>query len=192
MSRLSLTKTATHPFLLALLLACSHTSLDAMSMLPLPTLGHSTTAAAPLSPPASGMADRVVVKKGERRLYLMQGDRPIRSYPIALGFKPTGHKRQRGDGRTPEGRYQLDWKNPQSSFHKSLHVSYPNQRDRMRAAFRGVAAGGMIMIHGQPNRRRPPDPIEGDWTQGCIAVSNEAIDDIWRLTASGTPIEILP
>lgn len=143
-------------------------------------------------PPNATMADRVIVKKAQRRLYLMRDGRVIRSFEIALGFKPTGHKGREGDGRTPEGRYRLDWKNPHSKFHKSLHVSYPNARDRIRARFRGQSAGGMIMIHGQPNERREVSPIEGDWTLGCIAVSNGAIDEIWALTASGTPIEVLP
>ena len=164
----------------------------AMSLLPLPGPMASGAADHPFVPPSPVMAERVIVRKAERRLYLMRGGRVIRSYEIALGFKPTGTKRRQGDGRTPEGRYVLDWKHAGSSFHRSLHVSYPNSRDLLRAAFRGDRPGGMIMIHGQPNRRSQPQPIAGDWTQGCIAVSNAAIDEIWDLTAAGTPIEILP
>lgn len=161
----------------------------AMSILPTPQPAQPEMA---FRPPDTSMADLVVVNKSARRLYLMQGGRVTRAYPIALGFQPIGHKRQRGDGRTPEGRYRLDWKNPNSGFHRSIHVSYPDALDLMRAEFRGVPAGGMIMIHGQPNQRAEPGPIQGDWTQGCIAVSNPAMDEIWALTAPSTPIEILP
>ncbi|WP_338114091.1 L,D-transpeptidase family protein [Thiorhodococcus mannitoliphagus] len=132
------------------------------------------------------------MKKAERRLYLMRGDQRLRSYPIALGFSPKGHKRREGDGRTPEGRYVIDWKNSASRFRKSLHLSYPNPADARRAAFRHQAPGGMIMIHGQPSGHRDAQPIEGDWTLGCIAVSNPAIEEIWSLTSTGVPIEILP
>jgi murein L,D-transpeptidase YafK len=141
---------------------------------------------------AAGMADRVVIKKAERRLYLMQGDRPMRTYDIALGYQPIGHKAREGDGRTPEGRYTLDWRSAKSRFHKALHVSYPSAQDERRAAHRGENAGGMILIHGQPSSRDGATRIEGDWTLGCIAVSDAEIDEIWKLTRDGTPIEILP
>jgi murein L,D-transpeptidase YafK len=141
-------------------------------------------------------ADRVVVKKAERKLYLMQGQKPFRSYKISLGTSPEGHKERQGDGRTPEGRYFLDWRNPSSKFRKSLHVSYPNTSDRLRARRQGNDPGGMIMIHGQPRPNRYRDLQElisqEDWTEGCIAVSNHAIDEIWSFTANGTPVEILP
>ena len=141
-------------------------------------------------------ADRVVVKKAERKLYLMQGQKPFRSYKISLGTSPEGHKERQGDGRTPEGRYFLDWRNPSSKFRKSLHVSYPNTSDRLRARRQGNDPGGMIMIHGQPRPNRYRDLQElisqEDWTEGCIAVSNHAIDEIWSFTADGTPVEILP
>lgn len=141
-------------------------------------------------------ADRVVVKKAERKLYLVQGDKPFRSYAISLGTNPAGHKERQGDGRTPEGRYYLDWRNSKSKFRKSLHVSYPSEGDRLLAGRQGVDPGGMIMIHGQPrpNRYRELQEIisKEDWTQGCIAVSDYAIDEIWKYTADGTPIEILP
>lgn len=141
-------------------------------------------------------ADRVVVKKGERKLYLMKQDKTFRAYRISLGFKPEGHKQHQGDGRTPEGSYYLDWRNAGSKFHKSLHVSYPSYQDRLHAKRRGSDPGGMIMIHGQPggarnNALRQAMSSE-DWTQGCIAVSNMAIDEIWSYTTNGTPIEILP
>jgi murein L,D-transpeptidase YafK len=140
-------------------------------------------------------ADKVVVKKSERKLYLLKKDKPFRTYNISLGFNPQGHKQRQGDGRTPEGRYYIDWRNPGSKFRKSLHVSYPNYRDKLHARRKGVDPGGMIMVHGQPNGRgsalRQAISKE-DWTQGCIAVSNLAIDEIWSYTLDGTPIEILP
>jgi murein L,D-transpeptidase YafK len=140
-------------------------------------------------------ADKVIVKKSRRRLYLLKGDRPFRSYRVALGFAPKGDKQQQGDGRTPEGRYLLDWRSSNSKYRKALHVSYPNHADRLRARRKGKDPGGMIMIHGQPtvgDRDLQQVVSQEDWTHGCIAVSNMAIDEIWRYTSDGTPIEILP
>ena len=139
---------------------------------------------------ANGQVDRILVKKGERRLYLMRGDQPFRSYKVALGYQPSGHKQRKGDGRTPEGIYYLDWRSDRSNYRKALHVSYPNYQDRLRAQRKGDDPGGLIMIHGQPSRRG--ENRAGDWTFGCIAVSNLAIDEIWSYTSVGTPIEILP
>jgi len=141
-------------------------------------------------------ADQIVVKKGQRRLYLMRDGKPIRTYRISLGIEPVGHKERQGDNRTPEGRYHINWRNPNSQFYKALSISYPNQQDRLRAARYGWSPGGDIMIHGEP-RRGGDGPLRDlvraeDWTQGCIAVSNLAIDEIWRYTVDGTPIEILP
>ncbi len=149
------------------------------------------------TPPASGyFADRIVVKKGQRRLYLMRGDKPFRTYRISLGSNPVGPKERQGDNRTPEGRYWIDWRNPSSQFTKALHISYPNPSDRVKAQRRGWDPGGMIMIHGEPRARGDQDLRllirNEDWTQGCIAVSNLAIDEIWRYTTNGVPIEILP
>jgi murein L,D-transpeptidase YafK len=138
----------------------------------------------------SGLADRIVIKKAERRLYLMRGDVPFRSYKVALGYQPTGHKKRKGDGRTPEGIYFMDWRNAASNYRKALHISYPNGQDRWRAMRQGDDPGGMIMIHGQPSRRG--EEKSGDWTFGCVAVSNMAIDEIWSYTEVGTPVEILP
>jgi murein L,D-transpeptidase YafK len=141
-------------------------------------------------------ADKVVVKKSERKLYLVKKDKPFRAYSVSLGFNPNGHKKRQGDGRTPEGRYYLDWRNPGSKFRKSLHVSYPNYRDKVHARRRGLDPGGMIMVHGQPSGGRNSALRKAiskeDWTEGCIAVSNLAIDEIWGYTLDGTPIEILP
>lgn len=140
--------------------------------------------------------DKIVVEKSERRLYLMKDGKPVRTYRVALGSRPEGHKQRRGDGRTPEGRYLIDWRNPNSNFYKSLHISYPNTWDRVRAERQGWDPGGMIMIHGQPPRNEHSELQDAlrdeDWTQGCIAVSNLAIEEIWELTPDGTPIEILP
>ena len=139
---------------------------------------------------STGRVDRILVKKSERRLYLMRGDQPFRTYRIALGYQPTGHKRYQGDGRTPEGRYYLDWRSANSKFYKALHISYPSGHDLIRARSSGRDPGGMIMIHGQPSGRG--EQKSGDWTFGCIAVSNLAIDEIWSYVDLGTPIEILP
>ncbi len=141
-------------------------------------------------PRTPGPVDRILVKKSERRLYLMRGDKPFRTYRIALGYQPNGHKRYQGDGRTPEGRYHLDWRSANSKFYKALHISYPSSQDLIRARSSGRDPGGMIMIHGQPSWRG--EQKTGDWTFGCIAVSNLAIDEIWSYVDLGTPIEILP
>ncbi len=134
--------------------------------------------------------DLVVVIKSARVLYLYADGIPVESYPIGLGDNPVGHKRQSGDERTPEGAYVLDWRNPESIYHRSIHISYPNARDLARARERNVDPGGEIMIHGQPDydfRER-----HGDWTNGCIAVTNAAIDEIWARVEDGTPIHIYP
>lgn len=132
--------------------------------------------------------------KSERRLLLMNGGQVLRSYPVALGFNPKGHKQRQGDGRTPEGAYTLDWRNPGSEFYRSLHVSYPNAEDRARAAQAGVSPGGDIMIHGLPNNLSMIGAVHAkwDWTEGCIAVTNEEIDEIWAAVDDGTTIEIRP
>jgi murein L,D-transpeptidase YafK len=140
-------------------------------------------------------ADKVVVKKADRRLYLMKGQKPFRTYRISLGLDPEGPKRYKGDGRTPEGRYVLDWRRSNSKFWKALHISYPNAADRIRAMRARRDPGGMVMIHGQPtdgNQALQQLVSDEDWTQGCIAVSDMAIDEIWRYTQDGTPIDILP
>lgn len=142
----------------------------------------------------SAKADRVVVLKTERKLILMQGDLVLRVYSIALGRYPMGHKQQEGDARTPEGAYTLDFKLKDSGFYKAIHVSYPNEKDITYARARGVDPGGKIMIHGLPNRVRATrvgHPMI-DWTQGCIAVTNGEMDEIWGMVDPGTPIEIHP
>lgn len=139
-------------------------------------------------------ADRIVVIKSERKLYLYRDGEVLRSFDIALGLVPEGPKRRSGDFRTPEGRYFLETKNPNSDYFLSIKVSYPNARDLARARSEGVDPGGQIMIHGQPNEPKFSEiRYQGlDWTDGCIAVSNSDMVDIWLMTGDSTPIEILP
>ena len=137
---------------------------------------------------------QVLVNKGERRLYLLSGDETVRQYRISLGDNPVGHKLYEGDERTPEGDYVLDWRNASSDFYKSIPISYPSPRDRELAEAWGLDPGGSIMIHGLPNNAGDMAfAYTGlDWTNGCIAVSNEAMDEIWQLVQNGTPIRIVP
>ena len=138
--------------------------------------------------------DLVRVDKSERRMELLEKGVVIRHYKIALGDAPIGHKQKEGDERTPEGRYILDYRNPNSSYFKSLHVSYPNKQDLATAKAKGVDAGGMIMIHGQRNSFGWASAITQrmDWTNGCMALNNEDMQEVWDLVKTGTPIEILP
>ena len=140
------------------------------------------------------LADRVIIKKAERKLYLMQQSEVLRSYDIALGLIPDGHKQQEGDFRTPEGDYFLINRLVESDYFMAIQVSYPNAADEARANRSGVSPGGQIMIHGQPGRPRKSAAYYAkyDWTDGCIAVSNAAMVDIWQLTGPNTPITILP
>lgn len=151
---------------------------------------------APSFEPSSKLptADRVVVRKGARRMDLLAGDRVLRSYRIALGLSPTGPKARSGDFRTPEGTYRLARRNARSDFFLSIQVSYPNEADIANAKRNGWEAGGSIMIHGLPNAlRHPPEYYQTrDWTDGCIAVTNSDMVEIWMLTNSNTPIDILP
>lgn len=133
-------------------------------------------------------ADRVVVDKGDRQLYLLRGGEVWKSYPVGLGFEPEGHKQREGDGRTPEGDYLLDWRNSRSSYYLSIHISYPDADDKARARERGVPPGGAIFIHGFPGYKGKML----DWTLGCIAVTNQAMDEIWATVPNGTPITIRP
>jgi len=132
---------------------------------------------------------RIMVHKGERRMELLHHDRVLRSFDIDLGRTPVGHKERRGDGRTPEGDYIIDRRNPRSQFHLSLGINYPGNGDRQRAAEAGVNPGGDIFIHGRgPQFRR----ARGDWTEGCIAVRDREIEVIYAMVRDGTPITILP
>ncbi|MEO6081411.1 MAG: L,D-transpeptidase family protein [Steroidobacteraceae bacterium] len=138
-------------------------------------------------------ASRVVVYKSERRMELLRGNEVLRTYKVSLGLMPDGPKEQVGDFRTPEGRYLLTRRNPRSDFFLSILVSYPNPRDLKLAKTKGVDPGGAIMIHGLPNQlRREPDYYARDWTDGCIALSNSDMLEIWLFTNNNTPIDILP
>ena len=138
--------------------------------------------------------DLVVVDKSARELRLVSAGEVVRRFPAQLGDAPEGHKRREGDERTPEGRYTLDWRNPRSGYHLSIHVSYPNERDKAAATARGEDPGGMIMVHGQPNGWGAARHLLRfiDWTDGCIALSNEDMRIVWRSVPNGTPIDILP
>jgi len=139
-------------------------------------------------------ANLVIVKKSEAKLNLMKDGKVLKSYHIALGRNPKGKKLKQGDGKTPEGRYILDYKNSHSGFYKSIHISYPNKLDKERARKAHVDPGGNIMIHGQKNGWGWASFIVQyfNWTKGCIAVSNSDMDEIWKAVKVGTPIEILP
>lgn len=130
----------------------------------------------------------IVVYKERRQLYLMHNEAVLRAFDFELGFAPTGDKQVEGDGRTPEGAYIIDRKNPNSSFHLSVGISYPNDADRAEAAALGQRPGGDIFIHGTPRPFRRKD----DWTAGCIAVTNREIEDIYAMVEVGTPIFIYP
>jgi len=139
-------------------------------------------------------ADHIVIHKKARTMELIRAGQVIKTYKIALGGEPVGPKARQGDHRTPEGVYVIDNRNERSQFHRSLHISYPNTDDREHARKLGVSTGGDVYIHGLPNgygfvgaahRAR-------DWTDGCIAVTDQAIEEIWRLVDNGTPVEIRP
>ena len=138
--------------------------------------------------------DQVIVYKYERRLVLLSQGKELKSYRIALGGEPNGPKTRQGDHRTPEGSYLLDSRNANSHFYKALHISYPNSKDIAAAKKSGISPGGDIMLHGLPKEYAFVGKAHTlhDWTDGCIAVSNEEIDEIWKLVRVGTPIEIKP
>ena len=131
----------------------------------------------------------VVVNKGARKMYLLNDDRVLKEYVIDLGFEPIGDKFFEGDGRTPEGLYYIDRRNPDSRFHLSLGISYPNAVDRAEAARLGKKPGGDIFIHGESN---PFKRNREDWTWGCIAITNDEMEDVYAMVRDGTPIQINP
>ncbi|WP_375253783.1 murein L,D-transpeptidase family protein [Yoonia sp.] len=132
---------------------------------------------------------RVRLYKSGRRLVLDGAEGVLRTYPVGLGFAPVGHKQFEGDGRTPEGAYRIDRRNPNSLFHLSIGISYPNAADRAFARAQGKSPGGDIFIHGGP--RRGIDPVnKRDWTAGCIAVTDRQIEDVYAMVRDGTPIDI--
>ena len=138
------------------------------------------------------LADWIVVIKSQRVMRLLRKGEVIREYNISLGKNPVGHKIRQGDNRTPEGLYIISGRNPKSAYHLALRISYPDPIDVINARAMGVKPGGNIMIHGLPNGVKNKYLMEKDWTNGCIAVSNEEIEEIWNLVPDGTPIEILP
>ena len=131
----------------------------------------------------------IVVNKKARRMYLFEGNDMIRSYRIGLGSEPVGDKKMEGDGKTPEGLYYIDRKNPKSKYFLSLGISYPNKTDLAEASALGKPAGGDIFIHGEDTK---PNFFKHDWTAGCIAVKNREIREIYALVDVGTPILIHP
>ena len=148
----------------------------------------------PASVAPAARANLVLVEKQARRLTLLRDGRVLKIYDIALGGDPVGHKQEEGDSRTPEGAYAIDFKNPRSRFHLSLRVSYPNAADRSSAQQRSVPPGGDIMIHGRPNGLGLFGGLvlTRDWTDGCIAVTNGQIEEIWSMVDLNTAIEIKP
>jgi murein L,D-transpeptidase YafK len=144
--------------------------------------------------PTGTTIDRIVVEKSARRLSIFANGKELKTYRVALGRNSIGPKREEGDMKTPEGIYKIDGRNPQSSFHLALHISYPSDEDNARAAERGLPAGFDIMIHGIQNGRGWIGAFHRrhDWTAGCIALTDEEIEELWRVTPDGTTVEIRP
>lgn len=144
--------------------------------------------------PTGTIADRIVIDKSDRTLKIFRAGRELKTYLVALGRNPVGAKEQEGDGRTPEGEYKIDFRKKDSAFHRALHISYPTPAERARAQTRGVSPGGDIMIHGLPNGRGALGALHRtrDWTEGCIAVTNEEIEELWRVVPNGTTVKIAP
>ncbi|HEY2531955.1 MAG TPA: L,D-transpeptidase family protein [Xanthobacteraceae bacterium] len=151
-------------------------------------------AASAASTPPSSRADTILIVKHERKLYLLRDNSTLRSYRIALGLSPSGAKEREWDFRTPEGSYIVDFRQERSHYFKALHISYPSPTDLKRSAALHRPAGGNIFIHGEPNQ--PTKPLSyyqtRDWTNGCIALSNQDLQDIWELTSGQTRVEIVP
>jgi murein L,D-transpeptidase YafK len=144
--------------------------------------------------PPGVVADRILVQKKARQLTLLRRGKPLKSYRVALGPEPAGDKQCQGDNRTPEGIFTITGRNPQSQFHRSLRISYPDAAHRARARQLGCSPGGDIMIHGLPRAFRQLGRLhtEVDWTAGCVAVTNAEIEEIWRVAPNGTVVEIRP
>ena len=164
-------------------------------LLPLLCLTLSFNVLASTTPAAgSRTVDKVLVLKSERKLHLQQRGETIKSYRISLGKQPNGAKQREGDLRTPEGFYWIDWRKPSDKYQLSLHISYPNARDLAKANDAGVPPGSMIMIHGTPLDEEYPEWFFHtlDWTEGCIAMKNDDMREVWSLVKDGTLIEIRP
>lgn len=148
----------------------------------------------PAQQPSPLRADSILILKKDHLLQLLANGQVIRTYKVALGSGGLPPKVREGDARTPEGHYIIDSRNAASAYHKALHISYPSPDDRKRAAKLGVSPGGAIMIHGLPNGKGWVGPAHRlyDWTLGCIAVTDQEIDEIWNLVPTGTPVEVRP
>lgn len=142
--------------------------------------------------PAGTTAERLQIDKRTRRLIVFANGQAVKSYRVSLGREPQGAKAREGDGRTPEGSYIIDYRKADSAYHRALHISFPGKKDRRRAREFGVSPGGAIMIHGLPNGLGWIGSFHRfyDWTEGCIAVTDEEIDELWRAVPYGTPVEI--
>ncbi len=138
--------------------------------------------------------DHILILKKQHKLLLLSGDQIVKTYSVALGSGGLAPKQRQGDDKTPEGLYQIDYRNPASRFHLALHISYPNETDKEQAQMRGVSPGGDIMIHGLGSEFQSLGEKQYlyDWTAGCIAVTDSEIEEIWRLVPDGTPVYIRP
>jgi murein L,D-transpeptidase YafK len=172
-----------------------HLSLSTyVHLAPVLVLGCVISASQAQQPSLPSRADSILILKKEHLLELLSNGKVIRTYKVALGQGGLPPKEREGDARTPEGRYIVDARNAASQYHKALHISYPNADDRKHAAKLGVSPGGAVMIHGLPNGKGWVGAGHRlyDWTLGCVAVTNEEIDEIWKLVPVGTPVEIRP
>jgi murein L,D-transpeptidase YafK len=142
--------------------------------------------------PLVGQIDRITVEKSTRKMRVFQAGQVVREYTIALGFSPEGDKNRQGDGRTPEGLFRINRRNESSAYHLSLGIDYPREEDRARAAAGGYDPGGDIFFHGQPNALPDETMLRGDWTAGCLALSNAEMRELWEVVPIGTEVEILP
>lgn len=142
--------------------------------------------------PLTGLVDHILIEKSARKLTVFKDGEALRTYKIALGFSPSGNKIRQGDGKTPEGIFTINRRNPQSKYHLSIGINYPKPSDIARAKKDGIDPGGDIFIHGQPNGLGELSTIASDWTAGCIAVSDTEIEELWRVVKNGTTVEIKP
>lgn len=152
----------------------------------------SAPVAVPEMAPLTSQIDHILIEKSARRMTVFRAGDALKTYRVALGFTPSGDKVQEGDGRTPEGVFTLNRRNPASAYHLSLGIDYPQTDDVTRARNAGVSPGGDIFIHGQPNGLGRIGALPYDWTAGCIAVSDADIEELWRVAPNGTPVEIRP
>ena len=174
----------------ALLLAGPRDSASVLSKSATPTIKHAPV----VGVRSMVIADSIVVEKGKRTLTLFSAGLAVRTYKVALGLQPLGDKVKKGDNRTPEGTYFIDFKNPQSKYYKALHISYPDVAHSERAKSLGVSPGGDVMIHGLPPKFASygASHTQWDWTEGCIAVTDKEMDEIFAATPNGVTIHIKP